>query len=270
MRRSMRRPTRSWRVAAGSLTLVIGLAGCGGPAAPSASNPLAGGSASPIASPAGSVPDATGSAGPNTDAAAAIDAFLAFIETEQTFHLAADMQLTVAGKVVHMDVVSDVGKNAEKGFIDIVGAGVSLHLEVVLVNKVLYIKPARRDWQVIPIEASGGNPLVGLRSDDLVPIDIVNVAGTLTQHLHVADASDEIDAQTLSGNTLTDLKLDTATFDVYVTDDGVPLTAIYTFSGSGTFAGTPAPIQATIRYDFTKFGQDVSIVAPVAPSPAAP
>ena len=61
--------------------------------------------------------------------------------------------------------------------------------------------------------------------------------------------------------------LDTATFDVYVTDDGVPLTAIYAFAGTGAFAGVPAPITAKIRYDFTKFGQDVSIVPPPGVSP---
>jgi hypothetical protein len=54
---------------------------------------------------------------------------------------------------------------------------------------------------------------------------------------------------------------------VYVTNDGVPLTAIVEFAGTGTFSGVQGPVTAKIRYDFSNFGQDVPIVAPAVASP---
>jgi hypothetical protein len=241
-------------------TLVFAM-GCGSGAPSPASSASA--TPSPAASPA-----ASDSGDP--DAGAAVDAFLAFIQTDQTFHLTADMNLTVADKVVTMYLVDDVGKAAEKGTIDIRGAGVSLHLEVIAVGGTLFIRAANRGWQSVDIGSGAANPLAGLRSDDLVPVDRVNVAGTITQHLHVADAREQIDARAISGNTITDLDLDSATFDVYVIEDGTPLTAIYEFAGRGTFAGVAAPIKAKIRYDFSKFGQEVTITAPAGASPLAP
>ena len=244
-------------------------AGCSS-APPAASQPVIA-SASPSPGASATADASSGSPGADPDSAAAIDAFLAFIQTQQTFHLTADMNLTVADKVVTMYLVDDIGKAAEKGTIDVRGAGVSVHLEVIVIGGTLYLRaPPNGGWQSVEIGSGAANPLAGLRSDDLVAVDRVNVAGTITQHLHVADATGDIDARAISGNTLTDLDLDSATFDVYVTDDGMPLTAIYEFAGKGTFAGVKAPIKAKIRYDFSKFGQDVTIVAPVGASPLAP
>ena len=249
--------------------VVLAFAGGCSSAPPAASQASA--AASTSLDPSATAAATFGSPGADPDSAAAVDAFLAFIQTQQTFHLTADMNLSVKDKVVTMYVIDDIGKAAEKGTIDVRGAGVSIHLEVIAVGGTLYIRlPPNGGWQSIEIRSGAANPLAGLRSDDLVAVDLVNVAGTITHHLHVADASDEIDARAISGNTLTDLNLDSATFDVYVTDDGVPLTAIYEFAGKGTFAGVKAPIKAKIRYDFSKFGQDVTIAAPVGASPLAP
>ncbi len=48
-----------------------------------------------------------------------------------------------------------------------------------------------------------------------------------------------------------------------VNDDGVPLLAKLAFSGRGTFQGKPSSVEAKIRYDFSRFGVPVTIVAPV-------
>ena len=199
---------------------------------------------------------------PDVDALAALDAFRAFIQTDQTFHMTADMQLTIDGEMLDMDVAEDVSGGNEKGRIDIRGAGVSIHMEVVVVDGKAYLKLANRAWEQVDVDTSSSNPLGDLRVDGLQPIDIVNVGGVPAHHFRVEDPG-ALDPDTITGNALTALKLTSASFDVYVNDDGVPLTAKLAFSGTGTFQGKTASVEAKVRYDFSNFGVPVDIVAPV-------
>lgn len=209
-------------------------------------------------------PSLAGSASvnPASDARAALDAFRAFIETEQSFHLTADMKLTIAGKLVDMDVAEDVSGGNEKGTIDVRGPRVSVHMEVVIVGGKAYLKLANRKWQQVDVDTSSSNPLGDLQVEGLEPIGIVNVGGVPAHHFRVDDPA-ALDPDRITGNALTGLKLSSASFDLYVNDDGVPLTAILAFSGTGTFHGKASPIEATIRYDFSRFGVPVKIVAPI-------
>ena len=238
----------------------IALAACsaaGGPT--SGATPSASESPSPAASVTGS---SGASAGPDVDALAALDAFRAFIQTDQTFHMTADMQLTISGEKIDMDVAEDVSGGNEKGRIDIRGAGVSIHMEVVVADGKAYLKLANRTWEKVDVDTSSSNPLGDLRVDGLQPIDTVNVGGVPAHHFRVDDPA-AIDPDTITGNALTALTLKSASFDVYVNDDGVPLTAKLAFSGTGTFQGKSAPVEAKIRYDFSRFGVPVEIVAPI-------
>lgn len=241
---------------------IVATAACG--AAAEAPSTVA--TSSPTASPSTPLPSpsATRSASvnPATEARAALDAFRAFIETEQSFHMTADMKLTIAGKVLDMDVAEDVSGGDEKGTIDVRGPRVSVHMEVVIVGGKAYLKLANRKWQEVDVDTSSSNPLGDLQIEGLEPIDIVNVGGVPAHHFRVDDPA-ALDPDTITGNALTGLKLSSASFDLYVNDDGVPLTAILAFSGTGTFQGKASPIEATIRYDFSRFGVPVKIVAPI-------
>jgi hypothetical protein len=102
--------------------------------------------------------------------------------------------------------------------------------------------------------------------DGLVPVEIVNVDGVSAHHLRV-DNPENINGQTLSGNTVTDLQITSSSLDVYITKDGVPLAAIVEFAGSGLLGGERGSVTARLRYDFSRFGQSVEIVPPLAASP---
>ena len=246
-----------------SAGLLVGMLGaCGGtaPAASPVSPPAtATATASPPASPGTSV-------APNADAAAALDAFRAFVQTEQSFHIAGDMLMTVGDVTLQAAIVSDVSHGDEKGTIDLRGPGVSVRLSIVLVNGTVYLRLANRDWQTVPAGEAYSNPLGGLAVEGLEPIDIVDVGGVKTHHFRVENP-EGFDGQTLSGNALTELTVSSSSVDVYITNDGVPLTAIVEFAGTGTFSGQQGPVTARIRYDFSNFGQDVPIVAPPLASP---
>jgi hypothetical protein len=241
-------------------TFVVGACGAGAGAPSTETTP------SPTASPSTPPPSPSAAGSPSvnpaTDARAALDAFRAFIETEQSFHLTADMKLTIAGTLVDMDVAEDVSGGDEQGTIDVRGPRVSVHMEVVIVGGKAYLKIANRKWQQVDVDTSSSNPLGDLQVEGLEPIDIVNVGGVPAHHFRVEDPA-ALDPDTITGNALTGLKLSSASFDLYINDDGVPLTAILAFSGTGTFQGKTSPIEATIRYDFSRFGVPVKIVAPM-------
>ena len=250
----------------GSVALVLAvLVACSGPA-PAASS---GGSPSAASLPTGS-PSARpspASADPDPDAGAALDAFRAFVQTDQSFHLVGDMLMTVGDLTMQAAITSDTSDGNEQGTMDLRGPGVSVHLGVVLVDGTVYLQVARRPWQTVPVEAGFSNPLAGLQVEGLEPVDRVNVGGVLTHHLRVEDP-EELNGQTLSGNTLTELTIASSSFDVYITDDGVPLTALAEFAGTGTFGGERGPVTVKIRYDFSKFGEEIKIVPPIVASPA--
>ena len=206
---------------------------------------------------------AASASGPSAlDSAAILDAFRAFIQTDQTFHLTADMKLTIAGQSVEMDVAEDVSGGDEKGTVDVRGRRIGIHFAVVVIDGKAYVKFVNRKWQTIDIDTSSSNPLGDLDVDGLKPIDIVKVNG-ITAHHFRADDPTALDPDTITGNAITGLKLKSAVFDIYVDADGKPLTAILTFSGRGKFQGKSSPIKATIRYDFSRFGVPVEIEAPI-------
>jgi hypothetical protein len=176
------------------------------------------------------------------------------------------MLMSVGNVTLQAAIVSDASHGDEKGTIDLRGPGVSIRMSIVLLDGTVYLRLANRDWQTVPAGDAYSNPLRGLAVDGLEPIDIVDVGGVKTHHLRVENP-EGLDGQTLSGNALTELTVSSSSLDVYVTNDGVPLTAIVEFAGTGTFSGVKGPVTAKIRYDFSNFGQDVLIVAPPVASP---
>jgi hypothetical protein len=247
-------------------TLMSLVGACGG-TAPAAATPEPTPSATATTTPSAPPPGSASSAGANPDAAAALDAFRAFVQTEQAFHMAGDMLMKVGDVTLQAAIVSDVAKGDEQGTIDLRGPGVSVRLSIILVAGTVYLRLANRDWQKLPAGSGAfSNPLGGLAVEGLKPIDVVDVGGVKTQHLRVENP-EGLNGQTLSGNTLNDLTVKSSSLDVYVTKDGVPLTAIVEFSGTGTFGGKSGPVSARIRYDFSKFGQEVTIVAPPVGAP---
>lgn len=204
------------------------------------------------------------------DAGAALDAFRAFIQTDQTFHMQADMQITVDDRLIDMDVAADVAPPDERAELIIRAGAASVAMEVVLVDGVAYAQLANRPWQVLPTEATSANPLLALDVEGLEPMGTVNVAGTRTHHFRVDDPS-LIDPSLISASSITDVEFDTLSFDIYITDDGQPLAAIMEFSGSGVAEGVLQDVDARIRYDFSGFGEPIVIEKPVvlaSPSPS--
>jgi hypothetical protein len=246
-----------------SAVLIVGMLGACGGTAPAAATGSPTAAATVTPSPR---PSSRTSAGPNPDAGAALDAFRAFVQTEQSFHIAGDMLMTVGDLTLQAAILSDVSQGNEQGTIDLRGAGVSVRLSIILLDGTVYLRLANRDWQTVPGAGAFSNPLSGLAVEGLEPIDIVDVGGVKTHHLRV-DNPEGLNGQTLSGNTLTELTISSSSLDVYVTNDGVPMTAIVEFAGTGSFDANRGPVTAKIRYDFSRFGQDVTIVAPAVASP---
>jgi LppX/LprAFG-like lipoprotein len=251
--------------------IAVLVAACG--QTPAGSPPAASVPASPSAAvsagASGSTPPvASGGSSLDPDSGAALDAFRAFVQTGPPFRMRADMLLTIGSETLDMDITQDVAGGDAAGTIDIRAAGTSLRIEVVVLDGAGYARIANRDWQAIPADAGDANPMASLDVEGLQPVGRANVAGTLTHHLRTEDVS-VFDTSTITGTSLADLRIDALAFDVYVTDDGVPLTALMEFSGSGLVTGERQPVKATVRYDFSRFGEPVTIVAPqLPPSPS--
>jgi hypothetical protein len=125
--------------------LIVGMLGaCGGsaPVAPT-SSPTSTATANATTS---ALPSASASAGPDADAGAALDAFRAFVQTEQSFHIAGDMLMSVATVTVQAAIVSDVSHGDEKGTIDLRAPGVSVRMSIILLDGTVYLRLANRDW----------------------------------------------------------------------------------------------------------------------------
>jgi hypothetical protein len=262
------RPTAlSASVLLGLVLVLVAAAACS-PGPPAGASPAVSpaGSADPSVEPSSSGSDdgpaATGGGGADSDAAAALDAFRAFVQTDQSFHMRADMLLTIGPLTLDMEVNADVAGGDEKGTIDVRGAGTSVHMDIVVVDGTAYGRIAQRDWIVLPADTSSSNPLLGLDVEGLEAVGIVNAAGQLAHHFRTDDVS-MIDTSTITGTSITELRLDTVGFDVYVTDDGVPITAVMEFAGAGTVEDASQTIEATVRYDFSKFGEPVVIEPPI-------
>ena len=205
---------------------------------------------------------ASSSASLDVDAIATLDAFRAFIQADQSFHMTGDMQLTIDRQLVTMAVAEDVSGRNETGTLDFRGTRLSVHMAVVILHNKAYLKVGNRKWQRVAAATSSTNPTGDLRVDGLKPIDIVNVGGVPTHHFR-ADGPASLDPAAVTGNALTNLKMKSASFDVYVNNDGVPLLAKLAFSGTGTFQGKASKVEAKVRYDFSRFGVPVKIVAPI-------
>ncbi len=269
---------RAWpRVAFLAVAFGLTAVACGGavvpPPSPSASVAVASPTpAEPSSAPsADASPGASGGSGSGADpdAGAALDAFRAFIQTDQSFHMQADMQITVAGETIDMDMAADVAGGDERGELIIRSGDASVAMELILLDGVAYAQLANRPWQEVPADAGSSNPLLGLDVEGLEPMGTVRVGGTPTHHFRVDDPL-AVDTSLIAGNSITDVEFDTLTFDVYVTDDGAPLAAVMEFAGSGTVEGARHQLNARIRYDFSKFGEPVTITKPtILASPSA-
>lgn len=239
--------------------IVAVLAACGGSQAPAA--PSAAPSDPPRASSSAS-PSAAVSPSGDPDAGAALDAFKAFVQTQQSFHVQGDLRLRVGAQTVHMDIQNDIGDGDEHANLSITTGGAGIRMEIILLDGTAYAKIARREWEEIPIDVASTNPLAALAIDGLEPAGRANVAGQLT-HVFRTDDPGVIQTSAIAGPTVTELSLETASFEVYVTDDGVPLIAIMKLGGSGTFEGATESVEAEVRYDFSRFGEPVVIEAPI-------
>ena len=271
-------PARSLRAPLLTIALVlvaVFLGACGGSVAPpvasvgSAGSPSPSPSVAPSTEPSSEPSPEGSSSGADPDAGAALDAFRAFIQTDQSFHMNADMQVTVGGRLIDMDMAGDVAPPNERADIIIRASGASVAMELVLVDGVAYAQLANRPWQILPTETSSANPLLALDIEGLEPMGTVNVAGQRTHHFRVSDPS-LVDPALISASSITDVEISTLSYDIYVTDNGEPLAAIMEFSGSGVAEGELQDLNARIRYDFSKFGEPIVIEKPVVPaSPSA-
>jgi hypothetical protein len=244
------------RVRAATLLLGCAVAAACSPSGPSSTGP----NPTPSASPSAAASPTPPSPNPEADVGAVIDAFRAFIQTDRTFHMLADVQMTVASQPLDMDIAMDVAKGAERDVIDVRGARASVHLQLIQIGKTIYLKIGDDAWQKASARIGTSNPLASLDIKGFVPVDRVNVAGIMTHHLRVTDPAAFNSAAI--GATVTNVVYKTAKFDIYVTDDGVPQVATFDFTASGTFQGKSEGVTARIRYDFSKFDQPIKIDAP--------
>jgi hypothetical protein len=241
--------------------LLVGVvAGCGGSGAPPAATLSPSPSASSVAPSA--VPSAEASPSADADAGAALDAFKAFVQTEQSFHAQGDLRLTIGSRTVHVDARSDIAEGDEHAHLSVTTGGAGIRMEIILLDGKAWGKIAQREWQEIPVEGTATNPLASLAIDGLEPAGRANVGGQLAHRFRTEDP-DVFATSGVAGTSLSELTIDAGSFEVYVTDDGAPLTAIMTFSGSGTFEGARQDVDAELRYDFSKFGEPVVIEAPI-------
>ena len=241
-----------WLVVLGFAMLGVACGGGPAPSTPGVAGP-ASASVAPTASP-------TPTPAPTLNSDDVLEAFADFVASEDAFHVVAMARMEIAGQSLNLDMAVDVAGQDQQGTVDFVIANQSFRTEIVVVDGVQYARVGGGAWQVVPGEPVSNDPLGGLAPDGLRDLGISNLGGVRVHHFQTDDLTMISGAAVAPGAEIT---ISDALFDVYVTDDGRPLSATLVMDGEATIAGTTGPMSADIRYDFSRFGEPIEIVAPV-------
>ena len=232
--------------------------GTGGPTSPPAASPAA---TTPAAS-----PTVAASSSP-TAAAGGEQVVAAFMEVandeDQTFHLDIDAEIAVARTRTLLEGEMDVaGDDYQLTMVLNVG-GRSIEISNVKVGEDNWARLGRGEWQKTraQAEAQNVNPFAELDEGDIEYVGTETRNGQQLHRLRLTKAV-PLDPKTLGGGALTDVDIESTSFDVFVEEDGTPVTATFDLTGSGRANRQTVPIELEADYTFSGVGSDIVIEPP--------
>jgi hypothetical protein len=208
---------------------------------------------------AGPSPSPTASPTPRPTPTVALQRFAALAASaKRAYHVTFVTTVDTPAVDLTMSGALDVSGNDWKGTTITKSAGKSVRTETVGKAGKIYTRTAGGKWtmstQAVP--AALRDPINSVAGRDLlIDLGVVKRAGKMLHQLHgdsLPDADNQIRALGLSG------KLQTFSFDVWVTDTGVPVQAALKVTVSGD-AGLST---LTTTFDISRFGKAVKITAP--------
>jgi hypothetical protein len=195
--------------------------------------------------------------------------FVDFLKREPDFHLictvAADIYADDQSDQLFVLLDGDISGQDFAGYMSMQTTGVTVEADMVVIGDVVYVRLARGDWTPGE-EFAQTQPLNPFTSDIA---DAFTYQGPVTidgQALHDLNTTTWIggDIQKIGRqNGLRRPKLESSVFDIFVNDDGLPVTSLLEFAVTGRYRGVPVRFEYTVIYDFSQIGEPVTIEAPI-------
>jgi hypothetical protein len=195
--------------------------------------------------------------------------FTEFLTEEPDFHLVCTVDATVnLGNqsdplLIVMD--GDISDQNFDGFFSMQTNGVTIEADMIVIGDVGYVRLARGDWQ--PGEQfAQTQPLNPFTSDLADAFSYIGVTTVDGRALH------DLNTETWVGGNIKKIgkqaglkrpKLEYSVFDIFVGDDGLPVTSLLEFAVTGLYFGIPARFEYSVIYDFSAIGEPVTIEAPI-------
>lgn len=270
-------------VAAAWLLLAIATGGCSGVTptasvpATAAPSPTVSATGTPISTPAPTPTAAPPSPSPAPTAAptpVSGDVVIArfssgFLDVQPDFHIScvvdADLYAGKDYQQLQVYLAGDISGEDFSGSMTLQSPGVIVEAEMVVLDDVNYVRPARGEW-TIDESFEQTQPLNPFTSDIS---DNVQYQGTVIRNgrtLH------DLYIDTWIGGDLNDLarrvglrraRMPSSSLDVYVGDDGLPVSAELGFTITGRYDGQPVEFIYYVTYGFSEIGQSIVIEAPI-------
>jgi hypothetical protein len=252
------------------------LAACGSGTTTASPSASAAAVASPLATPvASAVPSASSSAAPVTPApsylpgkpatpaaSAALTAyFKAVADPAKSFHMVQSADVSVNGASAgKLDYTLDVNGIDFKA----VASGLGVDLQLVALGDSMWVKQGTADWQKNPRDNGIITDITGVfeyvtSADDLVFLDTATQAGAKVHHFSI-DAP--LPYQTASMKT-SGIVGSIPKMELFIADDGAPIRFTFTSEADATANGQAQHVESVSTVDVTKFGDKITIKAPV-------
>jgi hypothetical protein len=134
-------------------------------------------------------------------------------------------------------------------------------VRVRFVDGVAYGKARGVDWQTSPDfeQQQTLNPFTLLGAHDLQYVGRTRRGGRAVHHLH----TDKWIGGDLASTGLEHVDLQSSPFEIYVSNDGIPIEAVLTATLFATAGGQRGQLEYTVTYKFSNVGKRVRIVAPI-------
>ena len=197
----------------------------------------------------------------------------AFVETavrdDATFHvrMTASMQFTEAAQSAVMEVNADLDASGAdwSGRYSVEINGVPVDADMVVKDEVGYVRRVgHTEWQEIRDDPAAGqpiNPFLALGgSEDVEYVGAETRDGVTLHHLRIAKwIGDDLDA--IQG--LSNVEVLSNSFDVSVTDAGVPVSGTHLATLAGDAEGRRMTANMSADYEFSDWGKPKTIEPPL-------
>ena len=192
-----------------------------------------------------------------------------FGKARPDYHIActAKGDVTSAVRAVHLEIgmEADVSGNDFSGTMSVTAAGFTRKVEVVLVDGEFYARLAGSKWrdgsefeQTEPVD-----PFTEDYTSDFEYRGTVVRDGRTLHDLYLEKWIGGDVGRQLRRKGIRQANISTSDFDVFVGDDGLPVSATLKFTITGRYEGQPVTVSYDVLYAFSNIGKPVTITAPI-------